>query len=104
MPDDLTKSPEQPSLPPTVSGHDVPPTGPRRAQGGDWTLVPMSGLVAGVAFGIAFAKMGPPSLLLAAVAWIICIQNGNFRYSPTQKTVATVIMLAIGLYGRQILD
>lgn len=95
MSDDLKKQAEQPSSPAAA---------PTRAKGGDWSLVPMSGLIAGVVFGIAFAKLGAPSLLIGAVVWIICVQNRNFRYSSPQKAVATVIMLSIALFGRHILE
>jgi hypothetical protein len=67
-------------------------------------IVSVAGLIAGIAFGIAFAKMGAPSLLVAAVAWMICIQNKNFRYLSSQIAVATAIMFVIGLYGMRILD
>jgi hypothetical protein len=70
---------------------------------GDWMMVPMSGLSAGVVAAISFEKIPSAGWMLpAAIAWGVCILNRGFRFSVLQKAVATIIMLYITFEWRQL--
>ena len=87
-----------------VESTSKPVSEQNRVASGEWEMVPMSGLIAGIAFAIARENMGASSLLVAGLAYAICIQNGNFRFNWLQKFVATGMMLVVGTYWRQLLN
>ena len=67
-----------------------------------WLMVPISGLVAGVAVAIAREYFSDARwFLAAALAYGFFIQT--FGFNGLQKAVATIMMLSIGLEGRQIM-
>ena len=63
----------------------------------------MSGIVAGVATGIARAYVDL-WIIVAGTMFCICIINHNLRFSWLQKTVASVIMFVITFHGHLLLD
>lgn len=75
---------------------DVPPAG-------EWSNVFMSGIVAGIATGIARAQM-EAWIIVAGVMFAVCIANANFRFSWPQKLVALVLMMAITFHGHVLLE
>jgi len=97
------------SLPEAALHHarDIPPqatSGRSRSTGGDWSNVPLSGMIPGVIMAVTHARMaGAAWLLPTGLAYGICILNPNFRFSSVQKIIATAITLAIGSYGQQIM-
>jgi hypothetical protein len=69
---------------------------------GEWEQALVSGVIAGSVFAFSKSHMAFPGwLLTTGLAYSFCILNGNFRYSPAQKVVATLIMLGIGTYWRE---
>jgi hypothetical protein len=78
---------------------------PAKAPCGNWSMVDISGLIAGIVFAVARTKNTPDGgLITGGLAYAICILNPAFRFNWVQKSIATIIMLVVGLYGQQILD
>lgn len=73
-------------------------------QGGSWESVFLSGLIPGAVCAWAKTHIASPCwILVAGLAYSVCIANANFRYGVAQKAAAIVIMLVIGTQWRSIL-
>jgi hypothetical protein len=66
---------------------------PQNSRAGNWGLVLVSGLIFGIAPVIAMVKfdLGLWSLAIAALAFVLFIDNRGLRYNSAQKIVATAL-------------
>jgi hypothetical protein len=84
---------------PKITSRKVP-----SVRSGEWNLAVMSGLITGAVLAFSISRIGPVGLPIVALVWAFFILNRNFCFTWAQKLVATGIALAIGSYGRQILE
>lgn len=67
-----------------------------------WDNAIFSGIVSGIILAVVRNHFGNGGIIIIVIVYSFCITNPNFGFSWLQKAFATLIMIGLGVFGKEI--